>query len=205
MSTLSRFRIGFIASMLMVTSVLSGCGYNDIQKLDEATSSAWANVLNQYQRRADLIPNLVRTVQGFADQEKEVLTRVTEARSKVGQIKVDPSNPDSLKQFESAQKEVGSALSRLLVVSENYPQLKSDKGFLDLQAQLEGTENRIAVERKRYIDSIQAYNQFVRQIPQNITAMVFGYQPKPQFTVENAAAIQTAPKVEFGTAAPAKP
>ena len=192
-----------LAALLVLAAALSGCGYNQIQASDEATKSAWSEVVNQYQRRADLIPNLVNTVKGFADQEKEVLTRVTEARSRVGQIQVNPSDPASLKQFEQAQQEVGSALSRLLVVSENYPQLKSDANFRDLQAQLEGTENRIAVARKRYIESIQQYNVLVRQFPVNLTAMVFGYQPKPQFTVENEKAISTAPKVDFGK--PAEP
>lgn len=191
-------RIRAIALAVTVAATLSGCGYNEIQTLDEATKSSWSEVLNQYQRRADLIPNLVATVQGFADQEKEVLTKVTEARSRVGQIRVDPSDPDSLRRFEQAQGEVGSALSRLLVVSENYPQLKSDASFRDLQAQLEGTENRITVSRRRYIESVQAYNVFVRQFPANLTAMAFGYPPKPQFTVENEREISTAPKVEFG-------
>jgi LemA protein len=177
---------------------LAGCGYNDIQVADESTKSAWSEVLNQYQRRADLIPNLVATVKGYADQEKEVLTRVTEARSRVGQVRVDPSDPASLKQFESSQRELGSALSRLLVVSENYPQLKSDQNFRELSAQLEGTENRITVARKRYIDALQGYNVMVRQFPVNLTAMVFGYKEKPQFAVENEREISTAPKVDFG-------
>ena len=181
----------------LVAVGLSGCGYNDIQASDEGTKSAWSEVLNQYQRRADLIPNLVNTVKGFAEQEMEVLTRVTEARSRVGQIKVDPSDPESLKKFEQAQQEVGSALSRLLVVAENYPQLKSDANFRDLQAQLEGTENRIAVARKRFIDSVQQYNVLVRQFPVNLTAMVFGYSTKPQFTVENEAAVAKPPAVNF--------
>ncbi len=190
--------------LLFAVAALSGCGYNDIQKLDESTKSGWAEVVNQYQRRADLIPNLVNTVKGYAQQEQDVLVKVTEARSRVGQIKVDPSNPESLKQFENAQKEVGSAISRLLVVSENYPQLKSDANFRDLQAELAGTENRITVARQRYIGSINAYNVFVRQIPQNLTAMVFGYKEKPQFTVENEAQIKTAPKVDFGQPATQK-
>ncbi len=185
--------------------LLSGCGYNDIIAKDEGTKSAWSEVTNQYQRRADLIPNLVNTVKGYADQEKEVFIKVTEARAKVGQIKVDPSNPESLKQFEAAQKEVGSALSRLLLVAENYPQLKADGAFRDLQAELAGTENRIAVARKRYIEAIQDYNVFIRKIPTNLTAMVFGYKEKPQFTVENEAAIQKAPTVNFDPkAAPSK-
>jgi LemA protein len=188
----------------LLAAGLSGCGYNDIQASDEGTKSAWSEVLNQYQRRADLIPNLVNTVKGFAEQEKEVFTRVTEARSRVGQIQVNPGDPESLKKFEQAQQEVGSALSRLLVVAENYPQLKSDANFRDLQAQLEGTENRIAVARKRYIDSVQGYNVLVRQFPVNLTAMVFGYDPKPQFSVENEREISSAPKVDFGRPAESK-
>jgi LemA protein len=177
---------------------LGGCGYNDIQSQDEVTRSAWAEVLNQYQRRADLIPNLVNTVKGYAQQEKQVLAQVTEARSRVGQVRVDPSDAESLKQFESAQRDMGSALSRLLVVSEAYPQLRSDQNFRDLQAQLEGTENRITVARKRYIDSVQAYNVLVRRFPVNLTAMVFDYQPKPQFTVIDERTISQPPTVDFG-------
>ena len=191
-------RIARIFAALVLAAGLAGCGYNDIQAKDEATKSAWSEVLNQYQRRADLIPNLVNTVKGFAEQEREVFIRVTEARSRVGQIQVNPGDPGSLKQFEQAQQEVGSALSRLLVVAENYPQLKSDQNFRDLQAQLEGTENRITVARKRYIESVQAYNVLVRQFPVNLTAMVFGYDQKPQFAVENEPAISSAPKVDFG-------
>ena len=174
-------RIIAVLGALVLAIGLSGCGYNQIQSLDEATKSSWSEVVNQYQRRADLIPNLVNT----------------EARSRVGQIKVDPANPESLKQFEQAQSNMGSALSRLLVVAENYPQLKSDANFRDLQAQLEGTENRIAVARKRYIDSVQQYNVLVRQFPVNLTAMAFGYQAKPQFAVENEAAIARPPAVNF--------
>lgn len=188
----------FLTLSLLATLALGGCGYNDIQSQDEATRSAWSEVLNQYQRRADLIPNLVSTVKGYAEQEKEVLTRVTEARSRVGQVRVDPSDPESLKQFEAAQKDMGSALSRLLVVSEAYPNLKSDQSFRDLQAQLEGTENRIAVARKRYIDSVQRYNVLVRQFPVNLTAMVFGYAAKPQFAVENERELSKPPAVDFG-------
>ena len=182
---------------IIVVTGFSGCGYNEIQTADEATKSAWSEVINQYQRRADLIPNLVNTVKGFADQERDVLAAVTEARSRVGQVRVDPSDPASLKQFEQAQGSVGSALSRLLVVAENYPQLKSDANFRDLQAQLEGTENRIAVARKRYIDAVQQYNALVRKFPVNLTAMAFGYAAKPQFTVENEAAIARPPAVNF--------
>lgn len=190
-------RIIGIVVAIVLASGLSGCGYNQIQAADEATRSAWSEVINQYQRRADLIPNLVNTVKGFADQEREVLIAVTEARSRVGQIRVDPADPASLSQFEQAQAGLGSALSRLLVVSENYPQLKSDANFRDLQAQLEGTENRIAVARKRYIDSVQQYNVLVRQFPVNLTAMLFGHAVKPQFTVENEAAIAKPPTVNF--------
>ena len=197
----SRIRLVFVALTL---SSLSACGYNDIQSSDEATKQGWAEVLNQYQRRADLIPNLVNTVKGYAQQELEVFTRVTEARSKVGQVKVDPGNPQSLKQFEAAQADMGSALSRLLVVAENYPQLKSDQNFRDLQAQLEGTENRITVARKRYIDSVNGYNVLVRQFPVNLTAMVMGYEVKPQFSVENEQAISKPPSVDFNRPAPAK-
>ena len=181
----------------LATLSLTNCGYNAIQTNDEQVKAGWSEVVNQYQRRADLIPNLVNTVKGFADQERDVLTAVTEARSRVGQIKVDPTNPESLKQFEQAQASMGSALSRLLVVAENYPQLKSDANFRDLQAQLEGTENRIAVARKRYIDTVQQFNVLVRQFPVNLTAMVFGYPAKPQFTVENEAAIAKPPAVNF--------
>ncbi|MEZ5657639.1 MAG: LemA family protein [Burkholderiaceae bacterium] len=183
--------------------VLSGCGYNAIQAADERTRASWSEVVNQYQRRADLIPNLVNTVKGFADQEREVLTAVTEARAKASQVRVDPADPASLKAFEQTQAGMSSALSRLLVTVENYPQLKSDANFRDLQAQLEGTENRIAVARKRYIDSIEAYNVLIRQMPANLTAMVFGYDTKPGFTVENERAIERAPSVDFGRKAPA--
>jgi LemA protein len=194
-----------IRRLLLVAALalgLSGCGYNDIQVADEATKSSWSEVLNQYQRRADLIPNLVSTVKGYAQQEKDVLTQVTEARSRVGQVRVDPSDPGSLRQFEAAQRDMGGALSRLLVVAENYPQLKSDQNFRELQAQLEGTENRITVARKRYIDSVQGYNVMVRQFPVNLTAMVFGYKEKPQFAVENEAEISRPPRVDFGAPAP---
>ncbi len=190
-------RITMVLGAVLAAIVLSGCGYNDIQAADESVKSAWSEVTNQYKRRADLIPNLVKTVKAFADQEKEVLTGVTEARAKASQITVDPSNPESLKAFDAAQSNVGGALSRLLVTVENYPQLKSDQNFRDLQAQLEGTENRIAVARKRYIESVEGFNVFIRQIPANLTAMVFGYETKPQFTVENETAIQDAPAVNF--------
>ncbi|OFZ87902.1 MAG: hypothetical protein A2V78_14050 [Betaproteobacteria bacterium RBG_16_64_18] len=187
---------------------LSGCGYNDIQRTDEATKSAWSEVLNQYKRRADLIPNLVNTVKAFATQEQQVFIQVTEARSRVGAIQATPeliNDPAAFKRFQDAQAGMTSALSRLLVVAENYPQLKSDQNFRDLQAQLEGTENRIAVARNRYIKSVQEYNVLVRQFPVNLTAMVFGYQVKANFTVEDEKAIAVPPAVDFSkSAAPAK-
>ncbi len=189
-----------LAAMLAV--LLSGCGYNTLQSGDEQVKAAWSEVLNQYQRRADLVPNLVATVKGFADQEKEVLTRVTEARSRVGAIQATPElvdNPEAFARFQSAQRELSGALSRLLVVAENYPQLKSDANFRDLQAQLEGTENRITVARNRYIKSVQDYNVTVRSFPTNLTAMAFGHKVKPNFTVEDEKAISTPPKVDFGT------
>jgi LemA protein len=190
---------------LLTVTLLSGCGYNTLQSGDEQVKAAWAEVLNQYQRRADLIPNLVNTVKGFAEQEKEVLTRVTEARSRVGAIQATPellNDPQAFERFQAAQGELSGALSRLLVVTENYPDLKSDANFRDLQAQLEGTENRIAVARNRYIKAVQDYNVTVRSFPSNLTAMVFGHQVKPGFTVENEAEISRAPKVDFGGAAP---
>jgi LemA protein len=190
------------AAIVAIAAVaVSGCGYNDIQRQDEGVTAAWSEVVNQYQRRADLIPNLVETVKGFAQQEKDVLTQVTEARSRVGQVKVTPemlNDPAALQRFQQAQGDLSSALSRLLVVVERYPELKSDKNFLELQAQLEGTENRIGVARNRYIKSVQDYNVLVREFPVNLTAMVFGYKTKANFTVENERAIQTAPKVDFG-------
>ncbi len=180
---------------------VSGCGYNSMQTQDEQVKSAWSEVLNQYQRRADLIPNLVATVKGFAAQEQQVLLGVTEARAKVGSIQATKelvNDPEAFKKFQAAQGELSSALSRLLVVTENYPQLKSDQNFRDLQAQLEGTENRITVARNRYIQAVQNYNITVRSFPGNLTAMMFGYKPKPNFSVENEAAISKPPSVEFG-------
>ena len=192
--------------VVLLVSTLGGCGYNNIQTADEATKQAWAEVLNQYKRRADLTDNLVKTVSGYADHEREVLTQVTNARARVGQVNIDPSDPEALKQFETAQAGMTNALSRLLVVSENYPQLKADQNFRELQAQLEGTENRIAVARKRFIDSVNDYNVMVRQFPVNLTAMVFGYKPKPQFSVADEQAISEPPKVDFGRPpAPAQP
>ena len=181
---------------------VSGCGYNSIQTQDEQVKSAWSEVLNQYQRRAELIPNLVATVKGYAAQEQQVLLGVTEARAKVGSIQATKelvNDPEAFKKFQAAQGELSSALSRLLVVTENYPQLKSDQNFRDLQAQLEGTENRITVARNRYIQAVQNYNITVRSFPGNLTAMMFGYKPKPNFSVENEAAISKPPSVEFGT------
>jgi LemA protein len=185
--------------------LLSGCGYNQIQINDEQVKAGWAEVLNQYKRRADLIPNLVQVVQGYAAHEKEVLTQVTEARARVAGIQVTPelaNDPAALANFQAAQSQLSGALSRLLVVAENYPNLKADTGFRDLQAQLEGTENRITVARNRYIQAVQAYNVAVRTFPNNLTAMLFGYTPKPSFTVENEAALAQPPKVEFAPSAP---
>jgi LemA protein len=187
--------------LLSLVLLLSGCGYNTLQSTDEQIKAGWSEVLNQYQRRADLVPNLVETVKAFATQEREVLTQVTEARARVGSIQATPElveNPEAFARFQQAQGELTTALSRLLVVAENYPQLKSDANFRDLQAQLEGTENRIAVARNRYIKAVQEYNVTVRSFPSNLTAMVFGFKTKPNFTVDNERAISTAPKVDFG-------
>jgi LemA protein len=195
---------------LLFLLFLSGCGYNDIQRGDEQVKAAWSEVLNQYQRRNDLVPNLVNTVKGFAAQEQQVLTQVTEARARVGSIQATPeliNDPQAFRRFQEAQASMTSALSRLLVVSENYPQLKSDANFRDLQAQLEGTENRIAVARNRFIRAVQEYNTMIRQFPVNLTAMMFHYEPKPNFTVEDEKAIAKPPTVDFGApgkAAPAK-
>jgi len=201
-----------IASLMAAAFVLTlaGCGYNDLQRQDEGIKGAWSEVVNQYQRRADLVPNLVNTVKGYAAQEADVLTAVTTARANVGAIKVTPevlNDPAAFAKFQQAQGQLTSALSRLLVVAENYPNLKSDALFRDLQSQLEGTENRITVARKRYIDSVQAYNTTVRQFPTNLTAMLFNMDVKPNFTVENEAAISAPPKVDFGKtpAAPGVP
>ena len=188
--------------ILAATLGLSGCGYNTMQAGDQQIKAAWAEVVNQYQRRADLIPNLVNTVKGFAQQEKDVLLGVTNARSKVGSIQATPelvNDPAAFQKFQAAQGELTSALSRLMVVVEKYPELKSDANFRDLQAQLEGTENRITVARQRYIKAVQEYNTTVVQFPNNLIAMIFGFKEKPQFTVENEKAIATPPKVDFGT------
>jgi len=189
-----------IALLLLVLG-LSGCGYNAMQRQDEAVKAAWSEVINQYQRRADLVPNLVNTVKGYAQHEEKVLTEVTNARARVGTMQLSPdalNDPQKLQQFQQAQGQLSSALSRLMVVSENYPQLKADGLFQNLQAQLEGTENRITVARNRYVQSVQEYNSMIRTFPNNLTAKMFGYQVKPNFTVENEKAISTAPTVDFG-------
>ncbi len=191
---------------ILCTFCLSGCGYNTLQSTDEQIKASWAEVLNQYKRRADLVPNLVNTVKGFASQEKDVLLGVTNARSRVGGIQATPeliNDAQAFSKFHSAQGELSSALSRLLVVVENYPELKSDANFRDLQAQLEGTENRITVARNRYIKAVQEYNIVVRSFPSNLTAMLFGFQTKPSFTVENEQEISSAPKVDFNVPNPA--
>src|SRR5512143_3437579 len=188
-----------IILLLLATALLGGCGYNAIQSKDEAVAAAWSEVLNQYQRRADLVPNLVNTVKGYAQHEEEVLTKVTEARASVGKVQLtvdDLSDEAKLKQFQAAQGELSQALSRLLAVSENYPNLKADALFKDLQAQLEGTENRITVARNRYIAAVQDYNVYIRSFPQNLTAKMFGYATKANFTVDNEKAISTAPAVD---------
>ena len=186
---------------LLATAALAGCGYNDFQRLDEQTTSAWSEVLNQYQRRADLVPNIVATVKGEASFEQETLTKVVEARAKATSMQVTPetlNNPEAFKKFQAAQGELSGALSRLMVVSERYPDLKANKGFSDLRVQLEGTENRITVARNRYIQSVQDYNVLARSFPSNLTAMAFSYQPKPAFAVQNEAAITAPPVVDFG-------
>ncbi len=193
-----RFLNWFFAATL--AALLGGCGYNDFQSLDEQTKSAWSEVLNQYQRRADLIPNIVATVKGEAAFEQETLTRVVEARAKATSIQVTPetlNDPEAFSKFQAAQGELSSALSRLLVVTENYPNLKANQGFQDLRVQLEGTENRITVARNRYIQAVQAYNVLARSFPNNLTAMVFGYKVKPTFSVQNEAQISVPPAVNF--------
>jgi len=192
--------------LLVISLGLAGCGYNTLQSRDEQIKAAWAEVVNQYQRRADLVPNLVNTVKGFAAQEKDVLLGVTNARARVGSLQATPelvNDPDAFSKFVAAQGEMTSALSRLLLVVENYPQLKSDANFRDLQAQLEGTENRIAVARQRYIRAVQDYNVTVRTFPSNLTAMLFGHKVKPTFTVENEQAIAKPPAVDFSRPEPA--
>jgi len=196
-----RLLVGFVLALALS---LSGCGYNALQESDEKIKSSWAEVLNQYQRRGDLVPNLVNVVKGYAAHEQDVLTRVADARSRVGSIQATPellNDPQAFRQFQTAQGELSGALSRLLAVSENYPQLKADGLFRDLQAQLEGTENRITVARNRYIQTVQDYNTIVRSFPSNVTAMIFGMKVKPSFAPENEKEISNAPKVDFGTPA----
>jgi LemA protein len=186
--------------VLASAAALGGCGYNDFQKLDEQTKAAWSDVLNQYQRRADLIPNIVNTVKGEANFEQETLTKVVEARAKATSMQVSPetlNNPEAFKKFQAAQGELGNALSRLMAVTENYPNLKANQGFSDLRVQLEGTENRITVARDRYIKTIADYNVLARSFPTNLTAMIFKYDTKPSFTVANEAQISTPPTVDF--------
>ena len=196
-----KYLIGLLA---LAAVLLSGCGYNQIQSQDEQVTSSWSEVLNQYQRRADLIPNLVSTVKGEAKFEQDTLTKVVEARSKATSIQATPdlvNNPEAFQKFQQAQGQLTSALSRLLVVSENYPSLRANQGFRDLQAQLEGTENRITVARNRYIKSVQDYNVTIRSFPSNLTAMVFGYKAKANFAVENEKELATPPSVSFDTPA----
>ncbi len=196
-------RLMKMALLAVAVATLSGCGYNTIQGQDEAVKASWSDVINQYQRRADLIPNLVNTVKGFAAQEQAVLLGVTEARAKVGTIQATPelvNDEAAFKKFTAAQGELTNALKSLIAVSENYPQLKSDTNFRDLQSQLEGTENRITVARNRYISSVQEYNTTIRKFPVNLTAMMFKYAVKPNFTVENEAAVAKPPTVDFGAA-----
>ena len=196
-------RLGLFGVILSAAMTLSGCGYNDLQSQDEQVKGSWSEVLSQYQRRADLIPNLVNTVKGAVASEKDILDSVVNARAKVGSIQATPeliNNPEAFKQWQSAQGELSSALSRLMVVVERYPELKSIAGFSDLQAQIEGTENRITVARGRYISSVQKYNTTVRSFPTNLTAKMFGHEIKPNFTVENEAAISRPPSVDFGSA-----
>lgn len=188
-------------ALAALVSTLSACGYNDFQAKDEATKAAWSEVVNQYQRRADLIPNLVNTVKGYASHERDTLEAVTRARAAATSFQITPevlNNPAAFQKFQQVQGELSSALSRLMAVSENYPQLKADTSFRDLQSQLEGTENRITVARQRYIQAVREYNVMVRSFPTNLTASMFHYEVKPSFTVENEKAISNAPKVDFG-------
>ena len=209
MTKIAKIGFSWILGVWLLT--LTGCGYNSLQSMDEGVKSSWSEVVNQYQRRADLIPNLVNVVKGYATHEEKVLTEIAEARSRVGSIQITPdlvNNEEAFAKFQAAQNQLKGSLSRLMVVAENYPQLKADGGFRDLQAQLEGTENRITVARNRYIQSVQEYNVTVRSFPSNLTAKMFGYKVKANFTVENEKEISTAPKVDFNapapTAAPAK-
>ncbi len=198
-----------LIAILATAAALTGCGYNDFQRLDEQTKSAWSEVLNQYQRRADLVPNIVATVKGEAQFEQDTLTKVIEARAKATSIQATPeliNNPEAFNKFQQAQGELSSALSRLMVVSERYPQLQANQGFRDLRVTLEGTENRITVARNRYIETVQQYNVLARSFPTNLTAKVFSYEPKPNFTVQNEAQISAPPQVDFSRpASAAKP
>jgi LemA protein len=196
-----------VGLLLVASAALSGCGYNKIQNQDEAVKSAWSEVLNQYQRRADLVPNLVATVKGFAAQEERVLVEVTEARAKVGSIQLTPeliNDPAAFAKFQAAQGQLTQALKSLLAVTENYPDLKSNENFRDLQTQLEGTENRVTVARNRYIDAVRQYNVTIREFPANLTAKMFDYEVKPNFSVENEKSISTAPAVQFDTKTPSQ-
>ena len=196
---------GLTILLLGLSALLSGCGYNSLQQQDEQVTAAWSEVVNQYQRRSDLIPNLVATVKGFAAQEEKVLVGVTEARARTGSIQLTPellNDPQAFARFQAVQGELTQALKSLFAVTENYPELKSDAVFRDLQTNIEGTENRITVARNRYIDAVRQYNTTVRSFPTNLTAMMFDHDVKPNFSVENEAAIATAPKVDFGAAAP---
>ena len=198
LSHFTRRALGLV--LVALASTLAGCGYNDFQRLDETVKGSWAEVLNQYQRRADLIPNIVSTVKGEANFEQETLTKVIEARAKATSIQATPelvNNPEAFAKFQAAQGELTGALSRLMVVSEQYPNLKANQGFQDLRVQLEGTENRITVARNRYIKTVQDYNVLARQFPTNLTAMIFGYGVKPSFVVDNEAAIKAPPTVSF--------
>ncbi len=197
----SSLRSALFPVLLSASLLLGGCGYNDFQRLDEQSKSAWAEVLNQYQRRADLIPNLVATVKAEANFEQETLSRVIEARARATSIQLSPEmleDPQAMERFQQAQGQLGSALSRLLAVSENYPDLKTNQGFQDLRVQLEGTENRVTVARNKYIAAVQEYNILARSFPTNLTAMILSYRPKAGFTVANEAEISTTPKVDFG-------
>ncbi|MEP7302880.1 MAG: LemA family protein [Caldimonas sp.] len=199
-------RLGVAAFALTSALVLSGCGYNDFQRLDEGVKAAWSEVLNQYQRRADLIPNLVSTVKGEANFEQETLTKVIEARARATAIQATPeliNDPEAFAKFQAAQGELSGALSRLLVVTENYPNLRANQAFQDLRVALEGTENRITVARNRYVQTVADYNVKVRSVPTNFTAMIFGYKAKPNFTVANEAQISVPPSVNFDKAASA--
>ena len=201
-------RLSALLATVVLSLGLSGCGYNDFQRLDEQVKSGWSEVLNQYQRRSDLIPNIVATVKGEANFEQETLTKVVEARAKATSIQATPelvNNPEAFQKFQAAQGELSGALSRLLVVTENYPNLKANQGFQDLRVQLEGTENRITVARGRYVKAVQEYNVLARSFPSNLTAMVMGYQVKPNFAVQNEAQISAPPTVDFNKPAAPTP